>query len=392
MDGDPVDRVLRQAHERFADFSMKRSMLEPRLLRDATARHRGLARSLAPLALLPLGHAGKGGSRLIFLSSRFRWLLEAVREDQPIVVGNLRDLRAARELAVSFSFSGDLMATCYPIIDGRAGFASRLVVKRWLKFFRRQSERCVLIVPHDTLPISTLLVSIANECRNVVTVCIQHGLFDSSFQLDDIDGRNCRINLVYDRAQRAEIERRLPDVIAEEMGLPTDFRAKVRRTAPLVVLVGTGVPECLVRYERALSVFAEGAAVLRSAGLAVEYRPHPSESPNHLQKFGIPLNTMEKSALLASERRIFVGFSSTLLYEAGSAGHGVILLEDPAIPGSILVPGSISLPTSGLDELGRLAGAVMYTSDACTDAPLPLRDRFYSALDRALARLDRNLR
>lgn len=388
MRDDAADRVIRQARARFADFAAKRSLSQPQVLQRVLSHQRGLARAVLPLSFLPLGQTRAADRRLVFLSTRFRPLQDAVREDHPILVGNLRDLRAARKSRMPFSLTFDLLAACYPIVEGNAGPLARRVIGRWLRFFERQRDPCHLIVPHDTLPLSTLLVCIANECRNVITVCVQHGLFDPSFFADDIDGRNCAVNLVYDASQRSEMERRLPGAIVEEMGLPADFRPQPPCSGhSLVVLVGTGVPERVSRYDRALAVFASAGTALRGDQMTVQYRPHPSESSERLRDLGVPLNSMSKGALLGADQRVFIGFSSTLLYEAGCAGHAVVVLDDPDLPGTTRVPSAIVLPTSELDSIADAVREALARAGATREPVRPLRDRFYSALDRAVARL-----
>jgi len=381
-------RIAQEARATFEDFVRKRAAWQPTILPRVLSRQAWLVPWMRPLSLLPLASGRIRGKRYLFLSGRYEALAAQFDRSEAAIVGAQGDLRAAQRADLPWRFSGDLFVAAHDVLLGRTGPGALRVIRRWLRFLRRQHPDCVLVVPNDTLPIATLLVSIARHCPNVTVACVQHGLFSDAAQLDDIDGRISHVNLVYDTGQRREMERRLPGAVAEVMGLPTAYRAASNDgDAPPAILVGNGATEVPGRYRRSLDVFSGAAVALERAGFHVRYRPHPSEGDAAEAAARFALDRTSKDALLGGPRTVFVGFFSTLLFEADAAGHAVFVLEDALVPGYVLSPIGSRLDSDGVAELETLVPAVLdgLRSDARDDAGP--RARFEAALRRARARL-----
>lgn len=384
-------RIATEARATFEDFVRKRVTWQPTLLPRVLARQAWLVRWLRPLALLPLSLGRIRGRRYLFLSGRFDALAAQFDRDEAAIIGAQGDLRTALRIGLPWRFTGDLFIASHDILLGRGGPGALRVVGRWLRFLRRQHSQCVLVVPNDTLPIATLLVTIARHCPNVTVACVQHGLFSEAARLDDIDGRISHVNLVYDAGQRKEMERRLPAAVAEVMGLPAGHHATDGDAGPPVaILVGNGATEVAGRYQRTLELFAQAAAALERAGFRVRYRAHPSEGAAADAAARFALDRTSKQALLGGERLVFVGFFSTLLYEAEAAGHAVFVVEDALVPGYTLSPIGSRLGAGALGDLEALAPAALQRLRSRPVDDAGPRARFEAALVRALARLRGN--
>lgn len=381
--------IAAEARAAFEDFVRKRASREPTLLRHTLEAQAWLVPWLAPLRLLPLNSFRGRGKRYVFLSTRFLQLARSFAPAEAAIVGSPSDARRARGSGLPVCLSLDLFVTAYRVMAGREGWADRLVIRRWLDYFRQQHPGCVLVVPNDTLPISTLLVTIARHCPDVLVACIQHGLYEPSFQLDDIDGRLCHVNFVYDDAQRAEMERRLPAAIAEVMGLPVQYSCleRVERTA---ILVGTGMTEDPQSYQRSLELFTEAVDALGAVGIRSAYRAHPTEGAAGLAAARFPLDRRAKEELLDGARKVFVGFASTLLYEAERAGHAVFVIDGPGLPAYRLSRFGTHLRVDDLGQIGRLAASALDTGPARAATATGLRDRFEAAVARAGRRVNRD--
>lgn len=382
-----ADRIIEDTRDAFQDFARKRSTLQPTIVRNMIERQSGLVTLLRPFGLLSVNNFRVRGKRYLFLSSRFAQLAGSFSRDEAAVIGGPADRAFATRSGLKFCFSGDLFVAAYNILFGHRFVPSRMVVRRWLRFFARQQERCYLVVPNDTLPLSTLLVTIARQCPNVVVVCVQHGLYSNIFDLDDIDGRNSHVNLVFSDGQRREMERRLPGALTEVMGLPSAYTPQREPKELTAVLVGTGIFEDPTRYRRALDVFAAAGAALERSGIRVEYRPHPSEGAADEAARLFAINHVGKDDLLGGERKLFVGFYSTLLYEADVAGHVVFVLDDPTLPAYALCDFGIRIAASDADLLAELAPTTFAAAARRSGTSTGVRERFETALARAIARL-----
>jgi hypothetical protein len=381
-------RIVGNVQSSFQDFARKRAGIDPAFLRRM-AKNEGWKAELSRIfALLPASGLPIRRKKFVFLSSRYDQLISQFNPDEAAIVGGPRDFALARRTGLKFRFTGDLLAASGSILFGRKFVPSRLVVASWLRFFSQQCDPCYLVVPNDTLPISLLLVKLADECSNMRVVCIQHGLFNSGFDLDDIEGRNSAINLVYCEAQRREMERRLPGALVEVMGFPANHVAR-SSDAPAVhraILVGTGVLENFASYETALDIFTRVNAVLKSARVEVEYRPHPNEKGHDQAASIFSINGQTKNDLLSGDRKVFVGFASTLLYEASLAGHLVIILDDAAVPGYKISDFGIKLDSSEIDRLTEIVRDYYANGYPRVSPAINARSRFEAALAQATAR------
>lgn len=374
----------------FADFSHKRSITDdPNFYNRMAGTGGWKAELLRVFAFLSVNNFRVKAKKYVFLSTRHDQLVARFNGDEAAIIGGPKDFRYATESRIPFCFTGDLYLAAYNILFGKAYVPSDWIIKRWLRFFSQQQDPCYLVVANDTMPMSLLLAKIADHCKNMKVVCVQHGLLSAGpgYDYDDVEGRNSAINLVYSEAQRIEMERRIPGALVEVMGYPGDFslRADAPPSAPVVILVGTGTFEDLANYKASLDIFSRVRDVLEGAGLLVLYRPHPSENKLTLAGDRFRLDRHEKSELLAGARKVFIGFGSTLLYEADLAGHQVIVLNDVALPGYIISDFGRKLDTV---DLHKLVGMIESNGELPTaqSRPPDVRIRFERAMARALAR------
>lgn len=384
-----IARVVRDVRASFEDFVEKRSLEDPGFLRRMVNSDGWKTQISRILAFIPVNALRVRRKRYIFFSARHARLISRFGSQEAAIVGGPKDFAQARRMGLQFSFSGDLLAASSSILFGKRGIPSSWIVDRWIRFFSRQHDPCYLVVPSDTLPISLLLVKIADQCKNVRTVCVQHGLFNSGFALGDIEGRNSSINLVYCDSQRREMERRLPGALVEVMGFPAEFPIRASQASPLdhAILVGTGTYEDLTTYMISLTIFHRVRSVLERAGFRVEYRPHPSEKDRAPALEDWTIDRQPTESLLSGPRKVFIGFISTLLYEAHLAGHRVIILNDVAIPGYDISDFGLKLDTTDMD---RIVEMISVDSDETAIEHIDssgVRERFELALRRAIDRL-----
>jgi hypothetical protein len=386
-----VDRMCSWMRASFEDFGQKRINsgdigFFDRIYRDGLPSAR-LLRIIAPALR---GKSPVGGRRLMFMSARYPELLGACDPAEVVVLGGPADWRVARRLGVPFCSSADLFLASYDVLFGRPAARVEQAFRRWMEFFRRQSDPGLLIVANDTMPMALALVAAARESPNIRLVCIQHGLFSAgpAYQDDDVEGRNSDINLVFSTAQQRHMERRLGGGLVEVMGLPHDLRASRLSARPEVILVGTGTLGDMHIYGHALGIFSAVRDRLSAAGHDVVYRPHASE--RGLARAGelFRMDSRGKEALLTGASKVFVGFASTLLYEADQAGHIAIVLDDPVLPGYPLRDFGWLFSCAEMEQLGPFLDARLAGHALPVTAVSSVGARFEAALAAALVRLE----
>jgi hypothetical protein len=390
---DEAEEIVRAAQASFADFAYKREITnDPQILQRMARRGGWRAELLRPAALVSPNNFRVRGKRFVFLNTRFDQLAASFSGEEAALVGGPGEYAFARKHGLPFCFSGDLFVAAFGILFGKPFVPVRSILRRWLRFFRQQQDPCYLVVANDTMPLALTLVHIARRCANVVVVCVEHGLLSAGpgFEYDDLEGRDSHVNLVYTQAQKLEYERRLPGALVEVMGCTSEFEplqpGPGERTA---ILVGVGTLGPLEELKTSLRIFREAATRLAQAGWRVEYRPHPSEQGLGLVPTEVPTNRQGKRELLAGKRKLFLGFGSTLLYEADVAGHAVFVLDHPELPGYSIADFGSRLDARSFQEIGERAEAALRAPPSAT-ATAGLRGRFEQALARAVARREAN--
>ena len=387
---DEVDGIVRAAQASFADFAHKRAITnDPRILQRMARRGGWRAELLRPAALLSPNNFRVSGKRFVFLNTRFDQLAASFRGEDAALIGGPGEYAFAKEHGLPFCFSGDLFVAAFGILFGKPLVPVRSIVRRWLRFFRQQQDPCYLIVANDTMPLALTLVHIARRCSNVVVVCVEHGLLSAGpgFEYDDLEGRDSHVNLVYTQAQKLEYERRLPTALVEVMGCTSEFEPLQPGPGEgTVILVGVGTFEDLTELHASWRLFVAAGQRLEQAGFRVEYRPHPSEAGLDLSRIPFACNRQGKRELLAGRKKAFLGFGSTLLYEADVAGHDVFVLDAPELPGYSI--SDFGRRVSATDPDGIVEGVRAASQQpAGPGQSAGLRRRFDEALARGLRRL-----
>lgn len=380
-----TDRVVESTKLSFFDFIAKRLARFPTVLERMAADPFAASWWLRPFGWISFKRSRVKKRRFIFLSNRFPELVGALANDDAAVIGSVAELRRARELGIKFCLNADLYLAAHAILFGTRGIPVERIIQRWITFFGQQADPCYLVLAHDTSPISLLLTMISAECSNMRSVCIQHGLFNAGSDHDDIEGRNSDFNLVYHGSQKAEMLRRLPGACVEVMGFPAEIPvAKLdAATGPDVILVGTGFTDQSLLLEKSLAIFRKVAELLREAVGRIEYRPHPSEQlASHLGSLEFSVNVEPKEVILSGARKLFIGFNSTLLYEASLSGHLVVVLDDEQLPGYRIQPIGVTVNCRKIADLRDVISQEWKRHSVSELRASTLRDRLTEALQR----------
>lgn len=390
-----AQKIASGMRDSFLDFIAKRQAAFPTVLRRMAADPWRAVHLLRPAGWLSIKQFRVTDRKFIFVSCRFPDLLASGSRADTAILGTLREFVLARKLGMRFCFNADLYLAAHAILFGAAGVPVDRIVQRWRRFFLQQRDPCYLVLPNDTSPITLLLAKIALECKNMRSVCIQHGLFNVGSDLDDIEGRNSQINLVYDASQKSEMLRRLRDATVEVMGFPANIPVASPRGPGLmqVVLIGTGATEQPAVLAKSAAIFREVARVLGAKHPCIFYRPHPTEIRSKMRIMGeLPLDRRSKHELLSGSRKIVVGFNSTLLYEAFLAGHLVIVLHDETIPGYTIRRFGLHVNVAEVGNLARLIADQTGNGERPNNPGEDVQSRFLGAIGRAEGQVNRYLR
>lgn len=261
----------------------------------------------------------------IFEGIRYKDYMRAFSPDSVVIVGSHMEKDYANTCGYGFCWSFPMESAVrskmsrgwnYPAIRQVIFWADKLSIFSKATFFLYE----------DTQPLGVFIVHLSRLLYpKVSTVCIQHGYFVKSDVEIRAHGVLSDINFVWDQRQAELIGCNSQKTF--EIGLPYVATAK-QSNELYVVLVGTGTaPDGTDFFERCINTYVLIHKMLSNvSGLKVLYRPHPNEynDPKLLaelsNKFSL-VDEPDKVKQLNGPRAIFIGTVSSLLYEAGIAGH-----------------------------------------------------------------------
>lgn len=255
--------------------------------------------------------------------------IKILRPEEVIIIGTKLEREYASTNGYRFCWSFPIESAVHFKRSKGWNYFINHQIKLWLKELAKY-KKVIFFLYEDTQPLGIFLVHISRILKSTVTsVCIQHGyFFKQNFRCE---GVLADVNLLWDIKQVELIG--CNKFRSYQIGLPYQAKAK-KNPNLLVILVGTGTNnEDLEKYERDLDALSKiKSKINQSNGLTILYRPHPNEWKNQSiikiirNKFNT-LDELDKVQRLNGPNAIFIGTLSSLLYEAGVAGHIVAHLN-----------------------------------------------------------------
>jgi hypothetical protein len=188
----------------------------------------------------------------------------------------------------------------------------------------------------DITPVPLFLSYITTKYKNKNTFVLQHGLHYSRFSKKmAIEGYLSKNVFLFDIKTLRRVKRHFTSIGLKKkyfLGPPISlykgrFATPQKSSTYKILLVGPGEP-LASDYMKMICVFKYVHDALIDMGFEVLYRPHSSEKNLvFLQKF-FPKFELTNKKNLFMENYIFVGFNSTLLYEAELSGFWQFRLID----------------------------------------------------------------
>jgi hypothetical protein len=284
---------------------------------------RGLAQTIIGFFINPL--LGKTENVYIFEGIRNKEYMAIFRADSVVIVGSHLEKAYAKAHGYGFCWSFPMVSATQSKMGRDWNYPAIRQLRLWLEILSK-FKKATFFLYEDTQPLGVFFVHVSKLMQpNVSTVCIQHGYFTKTNYPIRLDGILSDINFVWD-CRQAELIGSNP-VATFEIGLP--YFATAKQTNEInVVLVGTGMASYGTNvFQRCINTYVIIHTMLANRkGINIFYKPHPNEyndekTLDHLrEKFNI-VDNPDKQKLLNGPRSIFIGTESSLLYEAGIAGH-----------------------------------------------------------------------
>jgi hypothetical protein len=280
------------------------------------------------LAILFFSKSKKG--KYFFQGARFPDIHDLFPPERVVIIGGIKDLRYALSKGYGFHWDGYIkkLFNIFYFLQFRIAFDTLFFIVRNL-LGRQIGAQGRLFLFEDTVQIGVPLVTILIEITPVV--CIAHGFFSKANNGFHVvcDGDLCSFNFIYEDYQKDFYYKNKEKCFA--LGLPYEVPL-LNGASREIVLVEQSTTDMPEEYILCLNSMRSLAEILKSCGYEFTYRSRPGVAPPLIMKGLCPIHNGDKMELLGGARKIFIGFNSTLLYEAGVVGHVTIGLNDDMLP------------------------------------------------------------
>ena len=314
------------------------SFIGPKFIADRIVAMKGLRtiiKTIVGIFIKP--HIIKSKNIYIFQGLRNSDYMEVFDAESVIIVGSYREREFAARHGFAFIWSFPIQSSIHSKLIRNWDYPVIKQLKYWISSLS-DFNSVIIFLQEDTQPLGTFFVHLGRLLPSTIkTVCIQHGFFLKYYYPIRNDGELADINFVWASSQSEVIRCDKSKIF--EIGLSYTASAKTAENL-YVILVGTGMMGSGTRtYERSIDAYNKIYLALKHDwGIKVFYRPHPNESikpvliENLKTKFQL-VSEPNKLSQLNGPQAIFVGVESSLLFEAGVAGHLVARLKlDESVP------------------------------------------------------------
>jgi hypothetical protein len=318
--------------------------------------------------------------KYIFQEFKNMELINCLKPENIIILGGKSNYSICLKRGYGLFWTGGISAAV--LLAWRSGRMAPLKFQIKLAKNKLNSSKKYFLLYEDTHAVGIFFALLGGRNYHS-TVCIQHGIYQLEAPI--VDGTLCLYNLVYALSQKVTFEKLMKTFATTffELGPPFDVNYG-SEISNCIVLVGTGEHDMRREfYFRSLDIYIRIKNQLSKCGWTVIYRPHPSESESDYSPYFREADRGSKVACLSGPRKIFIGYISTLLYEAILTGHSVLRLTDPAMKEEITFTPNVTVNPDCIFSIDEVVSGLCSEMKRTDVRKLPpIEDRFISILQK----------
>jgi hypothetical protein len=287
----------------------------------------------------------KSNSLIIFEYLRNIDLYKYFLSQEVLIFGSNKEKIFSKKNSLNFMWSFPIESAVIIAKKYNFYFFLNIQIKWLLKLFKKY-DRVVVFIYEDTQPFGATFAVIQKllNLNNLKIICIQHGYFSKNKYKVPNDGAISEYNFVWDSNQIELIGCEPKNTFL--IGPLFEHNYFNLINSPDIVFVGTGTQNAADSesefgyYYKLVNFFFEvNNSLPNEIRDKTRYRPHPAEIADHMTMSFIKnifnnIDITDKNFTLNNKRKIFIGYDSSLLFEAGYCGHLVahVNISDISIP------------------------------------------------------------
>lgn len=282
--------------------------------------------------------------KYIFIGLRYKDLLECLHKDDVFIVAtSFFEVKYAIANKIAFIPSAEI-SHCFlqAYFEHQYNRLDRLIAT-YEKLLAEIETACWLILTSDTKPVDIFFSILSRLYTSKSRImCLQHGIFpDVDPNIYVAEGESIPINILYDETQKVFASKYIKSSEFYVMGPFWNLPHVDEKGVLEVVLLGSGGGDSIpTLYEASIEIFKIFSNELKLRKVPHVYRPHPTELKSYINNIFDVIDFRSKLALLSGAPKLFIGFNSTLMYEAYLCGHSVYAIK----------PSLFSCPTFDIDD------------------------------------------
>ena len=252
--------------------------------------------------------------KYIFVNARYDDIILSLDRKDVVILGGVSDLFFCLRNRIKFIWIGYLTRG-FDIYFYHDRCKSYIDVLTILSNLVKKNICCESIfLWEDNIKVGLVFSYLFKESKDINIVSIQHGLFVPNEKIK-YPGSNSNYNFVIKNSQKKLIG--CNDENSCVIGLTYDINHKVDLFFKNVYLVGVGrIGRNDTNYLHSIYLYSKIMDIFEGSEYKVFYRPHHTEDINFCRSMFHNIDTTPKKDLLSGGRYIYIGFESTLLYEA----------------------------------------------------------------------------
>lgn len=324
--------------------------------------------------------------KYIFIGLRYKDLLSILPKNEIILICSSKsEILFAIQRGIAFISSVEISHHFQEAHFDHRTKSLELYIDKYYQLFEKINSHCYLILTSDTKPVDIFFSRIAYCFKDYLRVlCIQHGIFpDMDKNLYVAEGASVEFNILYAESQKQYASKYIKSSEFLVMGPPWNIQYVQEQGDREVILVGTGGGDsCPDEYKSSVEMFQLVSKILHSKNVVHAYRPHGTESVGFVNGLFESIDARSKDDLLSGVPKVFIGFNSTLMFEAYICGHTVYGIESNEMFSRTTFPINASFSIENLNEMCERVAKNIVVNKKSEQIPTipPLSERFHKMI------------